>query len=204
MYRDFLCTFLSVMTIAEVHSTITIFGFYKGLGEKTFAQLTDEQLFYQPNGESNSVGILVKHLWGNMLSRWTNFLTEDGEKEWRERDAEFEPSIQTREELMEKWEAGWSCLFDALKSLQEGDLDKEVFIRNRGHTVQEAIQRQLAHYAYHVGQIIYVGKLSVNANWESLSIPKNGSAAFNKKKFQEDKRTEHFSEEFKDKKSNSS
>lgn len=189
------------MTHTEIQSTITIFEYYKSLGEKTFAQLTDEQLFYQPNGESNSIGILVKHLWGNMLSRWTNFLTEDGEKEWRERDAEFEPTINTRTEMLEKWEAGWACLFNALKDLMENDLDKEVFIRNQGHSINEAIQRQLAHYAYHTGQIVYLGKIAQHENWQSLSIPKGDSKAFNEAKFKAEKHTEHFSEEFTDKKS---
>ena len=184
------------MTKAEIKSTLTIFEYYKALGEKTFAQLSDEQLFYQANEESNSIGILVKHLWGNMLSRWTNFLTEDGEKEWRARDAEFESTITTRAALLEKWESGWTCLFDALGNIKEGDLDKEVFIRNQGHSVNEAIQRQLAHYAYHVGQLVYVGKLAMNANWHSLSIPKGDSAAFNEAKFQQEKHSEHFSKEF--------
>ena len=191
------------MTLQEIKSTITIFEYYKSLGEKTFTQLNDEQLFFQPNGESNSVGILVKHLWGNMLSRWTNFLTVDGEKEWRERDAEFEPSIKTRAELLEKWNAGWVCLFEALSNIKEEDLDQEVFIRNQGHSIFEAVQRQLAHYAYHVGQIVYVGKIVQNDNWKSLSIPKGGSAAFNEEKFLKEKHTEHFSEEFKDPKNSS-
>lgn len=184
------------MTTAEIKSTITIFEYYKSLGEKTFAQLSDEQLFFQPNIDSNSISVLIKHLWGNMLSRWTNFLTEDGEKEWRNRDAEFEPTIQTRKELLEKWDTGWACLFTALKNIEEQDLGKEIFIRNQGHTINEAIQRQLAHYAYHIGQIILIGKLIQKNNWQSLSIPKGNSQTYNQEKFKQEKHTEHFSKEF--------
>lgn len=119
---------------------------YKMLGEKTFAQVPDEKLFWKFNEESNSIATIVKHLWGNMLSRWTNFLNTDGEKESRNRDAEFENDMTTRGELIEKWNEGWGCLFDALSSLTPADLQKEIYIRNQGHTVMEAINRQLAHY----------------------------------------------------------
>ena len=159
------------------------FEYYKLLGEKTFAQLTDEQLFIQINSESNSIATIVKHLWGNMLSRWTNFLTTDGEKEWRKRDEEFENDIKTREELLEKWEAGWSCLFDALNSITDSDLSKVIYIRNESHTVLEAINRQLAHYPHHVGQIVFVGKMFSAGSWKSLSIPKGASNQFNQEKF---------------------
>ncbi len=145
---------------------------YKALGEKTFKQLSDDKLFWKYNEESNSIGTIVKHMWGNMLSRWTDFLTTDGEKEWRERDAEFENDIQTREDLLEKWNLGWACLFKALDSLTENDLRREVSIRKESITVMDAIQRQLTHYAYHVGQIVYIGKMICNENWTSLSIPK--------------------------------
>jgi hypothetical protein len=145
---------------------------YKALGEKTFKQLSDDKLFWKYNEESNSIGTIVKHMWGNMLSRWTDFLTTDGEKEWRERDAEFENDIQTREDLLEKWNLGWACLFKALDSITEDDLRREVSIRKESLTVMDAIQRQLTHYAYHVGQIVYIGKMICNENWTSLSIPK--------------------------------
>jgi hypothetical protein len=145
---------------------------YKALGEKTFKQLSDDKLFWKYNEESNSIGTIVKHMWGNMLSRWTDFLTTDGEKEWRERDAEFENDIQTREDLLEKWNLGWACLFKAMDSLTENDLRREVSIRKESLTVMDAIQRQLTHYAYHVGQIVYIGKMICNENWTSLSIPK--------------------------------
>ena len=113
------------MTLSEIKSTQKLFEYYKILAEKTFAQLTDDELFLQPNTESNSIGIIVKHLWGNMLSRWTNFLTEDGEKQWRERDEEFELSIASRTELLEKWNAGWAILFEALSSIKEEILSKK-------------------------------------------------------------------------------
>jgi uncharacterized damage-inducible protein DinB len=159
------------------------FNYYKLLGEKTFAQLSDEQLFLQLNEESNSIATIVKHLWGNMLSRWIDFLTTDGEKEWRQRDAEFENDIKSRAELLEKWNEGWACLFNAIDALTEDDLTKEIFIRNEKHSVIEAITRQLAHYPYHVGQIVFIGKVFCNEKWNSLSIPKGNSQAYNAEKF---------------------
>lgn len=171
------------------------FLYYKKLGEKTFAQLSDEQLFWQPNEVNNSIAIIVKHLSGNMLSRWTNFLTEDGEKDWRNRDDEFEGTITTRDEIIAIWNKGWDCLFMAINPLKKEDLNKEIFIRNMGHSVTEAINRQLAHYSYHIGQIVMLGKLAVNENWESLSIPKGASKAYNSEKFAKPKRTEHFTDD---------
>jgi hypothetical protein len=150
-----------------------LFNQYKSLGDKTIEQLDDEKLlFWQYNDQSNSIAIIVQHLWGNMLSRWTNFLTEDGEKEWRERDKEFEKVMKTKEELIIKWDAGWDCLFAALNSLSNEDLDKTVYIRKEPLTVADAINRQLAHYSYHVGQIVYLGKMQLKERWVSLSIPK--------------------------------
>lgn len=171
------------------------FEYYKLLGDKTFNQLSDEQLFWQFNPESNSIAVIVKHLWGNMLSRWTDFLTSDGEKAWRDRDAEFENSIKTREELLQKWNEGWNCLFTALNALTEADLSKEIYIRNQGHTVSEAINRQLAHYPYHVGQIVFIGKMLCNDSWHSLSIPKGNSQSFNEAKFAQPKQKQHFTDE---------
>lgn len=177
-------------------SAIKQFEYYKLLGEKTFEQLTDKQLFVQVNEESNSIATIVKHLWGNMLSRWTDFLTTDGEKEWRQRDAEFENDITTRSELLEKWNEGWNCLFHALKPLSETDLSKEIFIRNQGHSVTEAINRQLAHYPYHIGQIVFLGKLLCYENWTSLSIPRGNSDNYNAEKFSQEKQKQHFTDEF--------
>lgn len=171
------------------------FQYYKSLGDKTIAQLSDEQLFWQYNEESNSIAIIVKHLWGNMLSRWTDFLTSDGEKEWRKRDEEFDADIRDRKELIQKWEEGWNCLFSAIDPLTDADLNREIFIRNQGHTIMEAINRQLAHYPYHIGQIVFIGKM-LASEWESLSIPKGGSKAFNAAKFSQEKRRQHFTDEF--------
>jgi len=171
------------------------FAYYKSLGDKTFEQLPDDALFWQYNEESNSIAIIVKHLWGNMLSRWTDFLTTDGEKDNRNRDSEFENDIKSRADLLEKWNTGWTCLFSALNDLTETDLDKIIYIRNQGHTVLEAINRQLAHYPYHVGQIVFIGKMIADNNWKSLSIPKGNSKVYNDEKFSQPKHQEHFTEE---------
>lgn len=157
------------------------FNQYKLLGEKAIEQLNVENLFWQYNEQSNSIAIIVQHLWGNMLSRWTNFLTEDGEKEWRERDAEFEKIINTKEELLNKWNEGWNCLLTALDSLTNDDLDKTIYIRKEPHTVVDAINRQLTHYSYHIGQIVYLAKMTAGDQWNSLSIKKGNSNDFNEK-----------------------
>ena len=172
------------------------FRYYKVLGEKTIDQLPADMLSWQFNPESNSIAIIVNHLHGNMMSRFTNFLSEDGEKTWRNREAEFDAAMETRESLMEKWEKGWSCLLDCLEHLKEDDLSKEVFIRNMGHSVMDAINRQLAHYAYHVGQIVFIGKMVVGGNWKSLSIPRGGTDLYNAMKFAQEKGTQHFTDEF--------
>lgn len=184
------------MTTNYLESARKQFEYYKTLGERSIAQLSDEELFWQYNPESNSIGIIVKHLWGNMLSRWTDFLTSDGEKEWRQREAEFDADIKDQQELMEKWNAGWACLFTALDSLNEDNFDTTIYIRNMGHTVVEAINRQMAHYAYHVGQMTYIARMIKGADWQSLSIPRGESAAYNQAKFAKPKHREHFSEEW--------
>ena len=176
-------------------SSIKQFEYYKLLGEKTIISLTDEQLNHKVNDESNSVTSIVKHLHGNMLSRWTDFLTTDGEKTSRKRDEEFEDTNLTREQVLQLWEEGWACLFSALRSLTASDLEKIIYIRNQGHTVMEAINRQLAHYPYHVGQIVYIGKMALNTAWVSLSIPKGNSAQYNAGKFSEEKKRTHFTDE---------
>lgn len=168
-------------------SCLKKFQYYKSLGDKTFEQLNTEQLFWQPNDSSNSIALLVKHLSGNMLSRWTDFLSTDGEKENRNRDLEFENTWTDRKELTEHWNAGWNCLFQAIESLAEEDLEKVIYIRNEEHTVMEAILRQIAHYPYHIGQIVYIGKICRNEKWPSLSIPKGASASYNKEKFNKEK-----------------
>ena len=174
------------------------FEYYKMLGEKTFLQLSDEQLFRQLNEESNSIATIVKHLHGNMLSRWTDFLTSDGEKEWRQRDAEFDNDMADRAELLTKWNEGWTCVFNAINPLTKDDLEKEIYIRNMGHSVVEAINRQLAHYPYHVGQIVFIGKLLCNDKWTSLSIPKGNSKEYNADKFAKPKHKQHFTNEYLD------
>ncbi|MFN8291238.1 MAG: DUF1572 family protein [Chitinophagaceae bacterium] len=156
--------------------------YYKDLGDKTFEQLNDWDFHYQPNEESNSVAIIIRHMAGNMLSRWTNFLTEDGEKEWRNRDTEFETAEETKAALLERWEKGWDCFLQALTSLKKKDLKKKITIRQEELTVVDAINRQLAHYPYHIGQIIYIAKIIRNKNWKNLSIPKGQSQTYNNSK----------------------
>ncbi|HEY5369781.1 MAG TPA: DUF1572 family protein [Hanamia sp.] len=157
------------------------FSQYKLMGEKTMEQLNEENLFWQYNEQSNSIAIIVRHLWGNMLSRWTNFLTEDGEKPWRQRDAEFENVIKSKGELLAKWNAGWQCLLTTLDTLNDDDLGKTIYIRTEPLIVIDAINRQLAHYCSHVGQIVYLGKILAGDQWKSLSIQKGSSKAFNEK-----------------------
>lgn len=179
-------------------SVIKQFRYYKLLSEKTFDQLEEPDLFWQYNEDSNSIAIIVNHLWGNMLSRWTDFLTSDGEKEWRNRDMEFEQVITSRAELDQKWEEGGKCLFHALDSIGDTSLDTIVYIRNQGHSITEAINRQLAHYAYHVGQIVYIGRMVKAENWKSLSIEKNRSRDYNNEKFSMEKSKQHFTDDYLD------
>jgi len=173
------------------------FAYYKSLGDKSFAQLSPEQFFVKANEQSNSISIIVNHMHGNMLSRWTDFLTSDGEKDFRKRDQEFEPLIKDASEMLDKWEEGWKVLFDALDQVDEKNIDTLVYIRNQGHSIVEAVQRQLCHYAYHVGQIVFYAKILKEDNkFESLSIPKGGSKAYNKNKFSAPKSKAHFTDEF--------
>lgn len=160
-------------------SAIQQFRDYKELGDKTFAQLTEKDFYYCPGKSCNSLALIIAHLSGNMISRWTNFLTEDGEKEWRNRDVEFEEQSKSEADLLEIWEEGWAVLFSTLTSLKEEDLDRIVYIRTRPLTVIEAIHRQLTHYASHIGQIVYIGKMIKGEDWTALSIKKGGSGAFN-------------------------
>ncbi|GHC66711.1 DUF1572 family protein [Ulvibacter litoralis] len=173
------------------------FEYYKSVGEKTFAQLDEKDFFWQFNEESNSIAIIVNHLSGNMKSRWTDFLTSDGEKEWRNRDLEFESVIKTKEQLISKWNDGWKCLFDALNSVNKENFDTEIFIRNQSHSILEAINRQFAHYSYHIGQIAFIGRMIKGTEWKSLTIPKGNSSDFNKEKFSKGKHGGHFSDDLK-------
>jgi hypothetical protein len=164
-----------------IDSVIKRFREEKALGDKTMEQLDQEALQWRPNETSNSIAIIIQHLHGNMLSRWTNFLTEDGEKSWRMRDAEFEPGALSKEDLLNLWEEGWNTLLHTLTSLQPDDLLKTVTIRSQPLIVVDAINRQLAHYSYHTGQIVQVGKWLLDAAWQNLSIPKGASVDFNSK-----------------------
>lgn len=176
-----------------IQSTIKQFEYYKKLGEKTFTQLNPEQLFWSGNDNCNSIAVIVQHLHGNMMSRWTDFLNTDGEKEFRNRDQEFEIIINHKDEMLLKWEQGWACLFEALSSINVQNFNQLVYIRNQGHTIIEAVNRQLAHYAYHIGQIVLIGKLLAK-DWESLSIPKGNSKHYNKEKFEKPKARGHFTD----------
>lgn len=163
--------------------------YYKTIAEKAMDQLNEEQFFVSTNEDTNSIANIVKHLHGNMLSRFTDFLTTDGEKEWRNRDGEFEnPNAYTdKETLFAEWKAGWDCLFNVLDSLTIEDLTKIIYIRNEGQTVIEALNRQLAHYPYHIGQIVFYAKQLKQTPWQSLSVPKNKSEEYNKIRFAEEK-----------------
>jgi hypothetical protein len=160
-------------------SVIKRFKEYKILGEKTFEQLNDVEMHFKPNTASNNIAIIIQHLYGNMLSRWSNFLTEDGEKDWRKRDDEFECHQFSKQQLMDKWNEGWTVFLKSLESLNTNDLSKTITIRGQPLNVVDAINRQMAHYSYHVGQIVYLGRWIKEDQWKSLSIPKNKSQQFN-------------------------
>jgi len=195
-------------TEAFLSSARKQFLYYKTLGDKAMEQLEPAQLFYSANEDTNSIAVIVKHLHGNMLSRWTDFLTSDGEKEWRNRDGEFEASValsdqasasfnaqEQKEHLLKTWNEGWDCLFKALDELTPEHLGQIIYIRNEGHTVMEAINRQLAHYPYHVGQIVFYAKMLKQGEWTSLSIPKNKSKDYNSDKFSKEKSIKNFTDD---------
>jgi hypothetical protein len=163
-----------------LNTVIARVKYYKQLGEKTFEQLEEKDFHWRPSSESNTIAVIIQHLTGNMLSRWTNFLTEDGEKEWRQRDDEFEIHSYSKKQLMDIWNKGWECFLNELNSLTEGDLLKTIYIRKEPMTAIDAINRQLAHYPYHIGQIVYIGRMIKNENWKNLSIPKGASQQYNK------------------------
>jgi Protein of unknown function (DUF1572) len=167
-------------TTSHVKDSIDLFRYYKKLAERAMAQCPDEGLFTILSAESNSIAIVVKHMSGNMRSRWTDFLTSDGERPDRNRDSEFEAPPTTRAELMELWEGGWKLLFGALEPLSDADLTRTITIRMEPHSVTQAINRQIAHYSYHVGQIVYLGRHFAGEKWQSLTIPKKKSADFNR------------------------
>lgn len=177
-----------------LESSIKLFKYYKTLGERAIDQLNDEEVLKKPNEAGNSIALIVHHLSGNMLSRFTDFLATDGEKTWRNREAEFAEAYPDKQAMMLAWENGWNCLLGALEKLKPEDLSKIIYIRNEGQTVLEAIQRQLAHYPYHIGQILYQAKVLKGDGFKSLSIPKGGSKDFNKDKFSQEKTRKHFTD----------
>ncbi len=169
-----------------------LFRYYKGLAEKAVAQVGDADLHRVIGEDGNSIDVLMRHIAGNARSRFTDFLTSDGEKSWRDREGEFTEGTAERTRSMAEWEEGWKALFDAMDGLVEADLERIVYIRNEGHTVEEALHRQLAHYAYHTGQIVLLARAFVGADWSSLSIPRGKSGAFNALKFNVDGEPRHF------------
>ena len=170
-----------VFTTSYVEDAKAIFHQYKRLAEGAMAQVSDEQLCSTLDSEMNSIAVIVKHMAGNMRSRWTDFLTTDGEKPSRNRDGEFEDPPATRTELMALWDDGWRCLFTALEGLTDADLVRTITIRSEAHSVMQAINRQVAHYPYHCGQIIFLAKHLQASNWKSLSVPRKQSAEFNRR-----------------------
>ena len=168
-------------TTSYLEDSLALLRHYKRLAEGAMEQLADEQLSASLDPEMNSIAVIVRHLSGNMRSRWTDFLTSDGEKAWRNRDEEFAPPPGDREALMELWEQGWATVFAAIESLTEADLNRGITIRGERHSVMQAINRQLAHYPYHCGQIIFLAKHLQHTNWRCLSVPRGQSQEFNRK-----------------------
>jgi uncharacterized damage-inducible protein DinB len=166
-------------TDSYLKDSLDVFRYYKTLAERAMNQCSDEALFVAIDNESNSIAIIVKHMAGNMRSRWRDFLTSDGEKPDRNRDTEFQAPVTTRAELMDQWNAGWNWVFAALEPLSEADLTQTVFIRGEAHSVMQAINRQIAHYSHHIGQIVFLAKHLCADSWTSLSIPRKHSASFN-------------------------
>jgi len=173
------------------------FSYYKFLAEKSIEQLEDKTLFEVVGEGTNSIAVIMKHISGNLLSRWTNIFEEDGEKEWRERDEEFIDRFEGKADLMEYWNKGWLVLFDTLNELEDLDLEKIIYIRNMGCTVHDAIIRQICHYPYHIGQIVFLAKLIKGESFISLSIPKGESTTYNAERFKKDKSIKHFTDDVK-------
>lgn len=176
-----------------LQSSIKQFTYYKQLADKAMRQLSSDEMYFNAlHIEDNSIEIIIRHMSGNMKSRWSNIFEEDGEKSWRNRDAEFETTRSSVSDLLDLWEQGWKILFDTLSELDERQLDTIIYIRNEGLTLSDAIIRQLCHYSYHCGQIVTKCKQQVGADWKSLSIPRNGSVSYNQNKFNQEKRQIHF------------
>lgn len=184
------------MTTQEVQGIRKQFEYYRTLADKTILLLSQEELNWQYNEESNSIAMLMRHITGNLASRFTNFFTEDGEKPWRDRDGEFAVGTYNRHELITNWDKSWTILFDVLDAITADNVEAVVKIRNQDHTVGEALYRQLAHYPYHIGQIVYIGKLIKNEAWHSLSIPRNKSKDYNQEKFNNPNSDTHFTDDY--------
>ncbi len=178
----------------KIQSSIKLFRYYKSLGERAISQVKDEDLFRHFHQDDNSIAIIVNHLSGNMKSRWTGFPKEDGEKEWRQRDQEFEKTLRNRVQVQQAWDEGWSVLFDALQPLTDQQLYDPTTIRNEEQTIGDAIERQVAHYAYHIGQIVFLAKYFVGDDWQTLSIAKGKSTEYNATKFGQEKTRVHFTD----------
>jgi len=168
-------------TTSYLQDSLAAFSQYKKLAERAVEQISDEDLFTVLDDESNSIAVIMKHMAGNMRSRWTDFLTTDGEKPNRNRDEEFEEPPGNRVALLAMWEGGWECLFSTIRTLTEADVYQTITIRGEKHSVMQAINRQLAHYPYHVGQIVLLAKHFASAHWQSLSVPRKGSSEYNRK-----------------------
>jgi hypothetical protein len=179
------------MSLIYLDSIIKQMEYYQHLGSTTIEKLNFEALCWQYNEESNSIAVIVKHLAGNMLSRWTDFLTTDGEKENRNRDEEFVNNFKDKSSILDTWHEGWSCFMDALILSKQHDLNRIIYIRNEAHSIMEAINRQITHYAYHIGQIVYLGKMISGKDWQSLSIPKNQSLQYNTEMFAQQASIQH-------------
>lgn len=168
-------------TTSYVADSLSIFRYYKNLAERAIEQVSDDQLFLALNGESNSIAVIVKHMAGNMRSRWTDFLTSDGEKPGRDRDEEFSNPPPTREALLQLWEDGWQRLLGTLESLSDADLTRSITIRGEAHSVMQAINRQVSHYSYHCGQIAFLAKHLAHDRWQNLSVPRGASTEFTRR-----------------------
>jgi hypothetical protein len=169
-----------IFTTSYIEDSLALFRQHKQLTERAMEQVTDEQLFIQLDEESNSIAIIVKHMAGNMRSRWTDFLTSDGEKPNRDRDSEFVAPPATRQELMAIWEDGWQCVFRAFEPLSDADLGRTITIRGEAHSVMQAVNRQVAHYSAHMGQIVMLAKHLAHDHWQFLTVPRNRSGEFNR------------------------
>lgn len=184
------------MTIHELTGIRKQFEYYRKMVDKTILVLSQEELNHKLSSESNSIAMIMRHITGNLLSRFTNFFTEDGEKGWRNRDEEFADGIYDRHELITNWDKAWNVLFDTIDSITEESIQCIIKIRNQDHTVAEAMYRQLAHYPYHIGQIVFIGKMIRNTEWQSLSIPKNKSKDYNQTKFENPNSDTHFADDY--------